>query len=241
MKKLFISILFVSLSFVVFAQQRLSYVYKNYQEIDMKSLHYGFTLGLNYMDYNIAMKSKEGLLSEVVSPQPGFNVGIIGEYRLNDLFALRFTPGVIFGGRFIQYMNSGFKDVEASSSSVIFETPVLIKFFGKRYGNARGYLVAGGNARYDMNSESNFDPKNGIFTKNIPWDCTFEFGVGFDWYMQFFKLSTELRLSLGLMDVINRDITNAEKIRYASYNIEDYTNNTDRMTSKVVSLLFHFE
>jgi hypothetical protein len=192
------------------------------------------------MDYAIAMKSDNGFLSEVVNPQPGFCVGVIGEYRFNEYLALRLTPGVTFGGRYIQYVHDTTK-LEASSTSVIFEMPVLVKLSAKRYGNTRGYILAGASAKYDINSERNLNPDSGVFIKNKSWDICLEFGVGFDWYMEFFKLSTELRFSLGLLDIINHNITEKEIIKYSDYTIENYTNNIDRMSSKVVSLLFHFE
>lgn len=233
----------------VFGQRRVSRVYKNYQEIDMKKLHFGFTLGVNYMDYNMSFKNRVGvngsLVAELAELKPGFSAGVIGELRLNNFFALRTTPGFIFGGRKVTYVDSAGDIVQENyAPSILLEVPLLMKFFAKRYGNTRGYLIGGFSARYDVISEKDFNPKDDVFTRNNPLDFSIELGVGFDWYLQFFKLSTELRLSLGLTDVLNHDVPQSaiDKAKADGFpDLGKYTNNIDRMTSQVVSILFHFE
>lgn len=239
LKKLLVFILFFSLSFGAFAQRGISRTHLNYQNVDLKTFHYGFTLGVNLMDYEIAMKSRDYYLAEVVEPKLGFNVGIIGEYKLSDDFSVRLTPGVVFGGRTIQYTNTKAESVGSYSNTIAFEMPVLIKYSAQRHKNTRGYLIAGGALKYDMTSENSFNPEGAVYTKNSPWDFTIELGAGFDWYFPFFKLSTEARLSIGIMDVINHEITDDEKLKYPG--IEKYTTNIERMKSSMVSLLFHFE
>jgi len=53
-------------------------------------------------------------------------------------------------------------------------------------------------------------------------------GFGVDYYLPFFKFSTELRFSYGLMNVVNFDNT-------------QYTKIYDRLGSKMVTLVVYFE
>lgn len=239
LKKLLPFILFLFLSSGLFAQGKVCKTHLNYRRVDLKSFHYGFTLGTNFMDYEIAMKSKDAYLAEVVEPKLGFNVGIIGEFKLTDYFAFRLTPGVIFGGRTIQYTNTDAESVGSYSSTIAFEMPILVKYSAQRHKNTRAYLVAGGALKYDITSENSLNPDGDVYTKSSPWDFTIELGAGLDWYFPFFKLSTEARLSIGLVDVINHEITDDERVQYSG--IENYTSNIERMSSTTVSLLFHFE
>jgi len=249
LKRILAIIFLISLNFAAFGQREVSYVYKHYQEVDMKKFHYGFTLGLNYMDCEIRLRQmatgKDVLFSEVATAKPGFNVGVIGEMRMGEHFALRLTPGFIFGSRTITYVNSLEETVqETSSSSIVFESPILIKYFAKRRGNTRGYAVVGAGLKYDIIYKNKLDPKDGVFTRNKPLDFSIELGLGFDWYMEFFKLSTELRVSIGLVDVLNHSVSQKaiDDAKVDGFdNIDMYTKNVDRMTSKVVSILFHFE
>lgn len=248
LKKL-LTLFLISISCFVFGQRQTGSMYKNYQAVDFKRFHYGFTLGVNYMDYEMTLKQRavgnDVLLSELSAIKPGFTVGVIGEMRLNNSFSLRFTPGFVFGSREISYTNELEKTVlKTSSSSVLLQTPILIKYFAKRRGNIRGYLIGGVAPKYDIITKKIINPSKGVFYRTNPWDFSIDLGLGFDWYLEYFKLSTELRVSIGFVDVLNHNITQKE-IHYAELDgfedLDKYTNNIDRMTSKVVSLLFHFE
>jgi hypothetical protein len=59
-----------------------------------------------------------------------------------------------------------------------------------------------------------------------PFDYYAEIGVGFDFYLKFFKLSTELKLSYGLRQVLDTHLASA---------------GLNNLSSNVVLLNFHFE
>jgi len=235
LKKILLSILLSVLLLSAYSQHGRRDVYLNYQEVDFKRVHYGFTLGVNYMDYDMRFKSNSLLRGEVAKVQPGLNVGLIGEYRFNKYFSVRLNPGFIFGGREISFSQPKKDAVDSYSGSVLAECPLLIKMFAQRNGNNRAYVIAGLNIKYDILSENHIHPESEVYIRNDALDYSLEFGVGVDFYMPFFKLSTELRVSFGLVDVLNHKIDKENKEYYM------YTEGVDRMNSKIVSLLFHFE
>ncbi|MEG2791944.1 MAG: hypothetical protein RSA98_10230, partial [Odoribacter sp.] len=84
-KKIFYILLLLSLSFCVDAQRimRNSSIL-NYQRGDRTFLHFGFTLGVNYMDYQALLSGVNGYRAESGKLEMGFLVGIISEMRISD-------------------------------------------------------------------------------------------------------------------------------------------------------------
>lgn len=201
----------------------------------MKRIHYGFTLGINYMDYNMWFRANTPIRGEVAIFEPGLSVGLISNLKINDYFSFRITPGFVFGGRKITFSQPEDAKIDSYSGSILAECPFLLKLSSERYGNNRAYLIGGVNLKYDIISENSLHPEEMVFTRNNSFDYSIEFGVGMDFYMPFFKLSTELRISLGLTDVLNHE----KDKNYEEY--YKYTEGIEKMNSKIVSLLFHFE
>ncbi|MCB8995198.1 MAG: PorT family protein, partial [Bacteroidales bacterium] len=52
-----------------------------------------------------------------------------------------------------------------------------------------------------------------------------------DWYLPFFKLATEIKVGVGLLDLLVRD----------SKSNQDYISSIDRINSYIVGFSFHFE
>ena len=95
--------------------------------------------------------------------------------------------------------------------------------------NYAPYLIAGGDARYDLAFKRNTeDHKVGL----KPFDIYFEIGFGIDIYLQYFKFSPELKLSTGLRNILNTD---------PEVGVADYVGSIERMNSYLVMLNFHFE
>ncbi len=71
----------------------------NYQRGDRTFVHFGFTLGVNYMDYRMVFSGKNSLRGETGKLDVGFLVGIVSELRVTDDLGLRFLPGLEFATR----------------------------------------------------------------------------------------------------------------------------------------------
>lgn len=210
---------------------------KNYQIVDQKPLHFGFCVGLNTMDFNIRRNalgaSNDTLFADVSKPEPGFHVSIITEYRINEYLAIRFLPGLNFGQRNLNYISDKGESVwETKIESNYLDFPLLLKYSSKRINNYRPYLITGLSMRYDMAAKKEFeaDQKESVLLK--PYDFCWEGGFGIDFYLKYFKLSTEIKLALGTRDVL---------LNKAFPGSPQYLNAIDRLTSKHILLSFHFE
>jgi len=151
--------------------------------------------------------------------QFGFNLGMLAEYSLSKYFSIRTLPGMNFGGRTLLYKSRdfdngtkdslAFKTEEMTIQTIDVEIPVLIRYKGMRINNYRPYLIGGGNVRYDLesNRKNKKNVTNGMdyVIKTKPLDLFFEFGGGIDFYMTYFKLSTEIKMSYGTQDILVHD------------------------------------
>jgi hypothetical protein len=108
------------------------------------------------------------------------------------------------------------------------EFPVHFKFKAERWGNFAPYLIAGGCYKYDLSAGKS---KNGeeLPIKLLKHDPCAEWGGGFDFYLQYFKLSVELKYSLGFYNTLDKSLNN------------EYTNSINKLTSNAMILSLHFE
>ncbi|HEX2393727.1 MAG TPA: porin family protein, partial [Bacteroidales bacterium] len=121
-------------------------------------LHFGFSLGINTMDFNIRNSQTavdSGIYTEVSMLRPGFHVHALSNLRLAKNFDLRFTPGIAFGGvREINYVTTNNyidpDDNPIKIESNFLEFPLLVKYKSKRLNNFRPYLIGGTNLRVDL-------------------------------------------------------------------------------------------
>ena len=208
----------------------------NLPAFDYKPLHFGFLIGFNAMDFRVVHKvveeRPEGLenrYAEVVRLNPGINIGIVSSLRLNQYFNLRFLPGISFGQRDLLYIQDGEKEeTPVQIKSTFLEFPLLLKFSGARMTNVKPYLIGGINPRFDLAKSENL----GLDLKSS--DIYLEIGAGLDMYLNYFRLSTEAKLSVGLMNVLDPSGTGEP---------EDvlYTDILDRLTSRLFVFTFYFE
>jgi hypothetical protein len=215
---------------------------KNDPNHDDRPIHFGFSLGLNTMDYKIIQNEyarQNGIFVDVKTLSPGINIHAIANLRLAKNFDLRALPGISFGERMITYsdfngnlLNDG---KEYKSNSAYIEMPLLLKYKSVRLNNFRPYLIGGGNFRYDLATKSNYDADQLILIK--PFDVYGELGVGFDFYLIYFKFATEIKYSVGLTNILRRTNSKGE----LPEDVAMYTNSIDKMSSHIVVVSFHFE
>lgn len=243
MKKI-ATILFFFLPFLAVSQPlEQSEDLLNYQEIDHKFFHFGYTLGINTMDFGIY--PSESALSDTETEQdtfpelnklaPGIDIGIVTNFRISEYWDFRFLPGISLGQRNLLYYGSNEKPLPESPmilGSTFINLPFIIRYEAKRHNNFRPYLVSGVNFRWDMARNKDFNATEGIFVKLEPFDVYFEGGFGVDFYLPYFKLSTELKLSVGNFNVLSPDKHD---------NNPGYASAIDQLKSRMVSLSFHFE
>jgi len=211
---------------------------KNDSSYDEKLLHFGFSLGVNTMDFNITPTQKPLSLSsltylnpEVSNLMPGINIQIVTNLRTSKYSDIRFLPGLSFGQRNIRFYKIDpqelpvFNDSTQLGSSFL-EFPLLLKFKGDRLNNVRPYVIGGLNYRYDLNNKE----KNYIKLERP--DLYYELGAGLDFYLKYFKLSVELKMSNGIGNVLDRNPAPADR---------QYIDAIKEMKSQIWIIAFHFE
>jgi len=231
---------------------------KNQPAYDFAKYHFGFILainemhfaikpvdGLNYTKFDNESASEINADSAMIysiehNPTLGFTVGIVGNLRLGNSFDLRFIPSLSFGERELEYRFLKYRnyvqgdpleiiDVKKNVPSTFVELPLHLKYKSKRLNNFRAYLLGGANYRIDLASQANKSKDAAeVQAKLLRSDVYGELGVGFDFYFEWFKFGTELKMSYGVLDVLKRE-----------NNI--YTDGIDKLRSKIFQLSFTFE
>jgi len=227
---------FIYISKLTIAQKEINL---NYQEVDHKIIHFGFTIGFNTMDFGInSSLAPYGADSTVLIPElnnlsPGFHVSVVSSLRLTDNFDFRFLPGISLGQRNILFYNQNkIVEKEMNIESTFIDLPFLIKYKADRIKNYRPYLIGGVNIRNDMARNKEFNDDEGIYIKLKPFDIYYEVGFGLDFYLAYFKLSTEVKYSVGTRNVVSSD---------ASQDYPQYANAIDELNSRMFMFSLHFE
>ncbi len=262
MKRLFGFIILLLIFVTGFAQREKV---KNLTTFDDKRLHFGFTIGVNTLDYEfdhwpnmrdnpafnpapgesnapvadqftasgeIPIERSDELRTDINTLVPGLTVAIVTNLRLGEYFDLRFLPGLSFGERRLVYNVPIFDETSVpleyySIKSTYIDLPLLFKYKSSRLNNQRPYLIAGPAFRVDISKTGKEDlvkVKRGGFY--------LEGGVGWDTYLRFFKLSIELKASLGIGNKLNEP---------GDVQRPYYSQAIKSLKSNVFTLSFHFE
>ncbi|NLO72084.1 MAG: PorT family protein [Porphyromonadaceae bacterium] len=197
--------------------------------VDDKPIHFGFSLGMNFIDFAVIPANVNEDVS-VTSIIPGFSVGAISDLRLNRYLNLRFTPTLMLNQRNIDYTDG----TSANLLSVPLYLPLYLKYSSERITNFRPYIIGGGGVWIDWGRNK----EKTVLLRTF--DALLEAGVGCDIYFSFFKLSPELKFAVGLNNMITpldeRDsgaLLNPQTIKH--------TNSIQKLTTKMISLSFNFE
>ena len=161
-------------------------------------------------------------------PSVGFGLGFVVNRRISENFDLRATPSLIFSDRVMRYeyepapevaqpintsiIPAGFQtSIDKKVQATMFEFPLAIKIKSNRLNNFRAYWLGGAKYSIDIASKKKtFDegetPIN-KFLKNKRNYLSYETGIGFDLYFEYFKMSPEIKVSYSMNDIIQHDNT----------------------------------
>jgi hypothetical protein len=252
-KNLIITILFLFGVVLAFGQkQKVNYL----TTFDDKLVHFGFSLGLNTLDFAVLhynpigenpefrpvewpldkkqITERDVVRADVSDIIPGFTVGIVSSLRLTRDIDLRFLPGLSFGERKLTYNIPVWEigDYQPlqyySIKSTFLDFPLLFKYKARRINNNRPYIVFGPAYREDISRTGKEDL---IRLKNNGLYA--EVGAGWDHYFTFFRFSVEAKVSLGLHTQLGAPPSENQR-QYYSYAIRD-------LRSNIFTLCFHFE
>ncbi|MXV17793.1 outer membrane beta-barrel protein [Hufsiella ginkgonis] len=192
-----------------FMFQYISSEFKIQKKTSWRDPYFDADLGMNVTDslYSISSKSK-----------PGFGLGFVSDFRLGGNADLRFTPGLAFTDRIVNYeyaprLSNNTLTVPVTGRVVqatMIDLPVGIKIKSDIRHNFRGYLLLG--AKYSTNIVSKKKTDDAGFAtvdkllKNKKNYFSYEAGIGFDLYFEFFKMSPELKFSQSMHNVLKPDM-----------------------------------
>ncbi len=233
MKKAIIIILSFVFSLTLSAQNK---VVQNQLQSDNKTIHFGFTLGMDFMNLGVRQSNAVAPDGNVYSMSvnkynPGFTVGVISDLRLCEYLNLRFVPIIHFGDISTTFIDQKQNEVKTYSlKSTVVDFPVYLKYRAKRINNYRPYVLLGGGLQYQVGRQKG----EALLLK--PVDVSIEFGVGCDFYLPYFKFAPELKFCLGMLDVLEKD-----RHDLLIESDRKYTDALLRLTSRVLVLTFNFE
>lgn len=180
---------------------------KNIPTEDNKKLNWGYLLGLNRYGFAVEYEAGAGATDQVVvAEQTGFQVGLIGEYRLNNFSDLRLEPALVISSRTLENLPNS-----PQAKSTYINLPVLMKVSTLRFANVKPYIVAGPSVSINLNSQENTEPDVTIL-KTKTFNYGYELGIGVDLYMPYFKFSPSIRGVFGQSNELVSDLPNVQGI-----------------------------
>jgi hypothetical protein len=249
---LLLAIILVTVVNPAHAQRQKSFRFENLPHYDQKLYHFGFSLGVNRMDFALqpvtnlhnVERSPAGainimefdtLQSVLAQAENGFHIGIVSNLKLAPQWDLRFVPTLTFGDRSLIYSgvrnrNPGTQAIETQKlESTFIDFPLHLKYKSVRMLNTRAYVIGGVKYSYDLASlRDKNDIEEEVIARIDKNDIYYELGVGFDYYFHYFKFSTEIKGSFGI-----RNMLKPENSMFA--------NSIERLNSRLIMISFMFE
>jgi hypothetical protein len=208
----------------------------NLADHDYKPYYFGITLAINSARFHTEkhprfLQDDSVYVADPIN-SPGFALGLSATGRLSNRLQLRFNPQLVFTERSIfyklKYPDIDGVDVTKKVESVIMSFPVHLKFQSDRIGNFRVYMFGGVKADIDMASNARAKRAEEL-VKIKRYDYGMEAGVGFNFFMQSFIFSPEIKISNGLGNIHSRDAA----LKYSSV--------FDRIQSRMIVFSIHLE
>jgi hypothetical protein len=205
----------------------------NNENFDKARWSWGYFLGFNSYDFKIEYINETGEPDIEVQTAPGFNVGLIGNLRINDYLDLRLEPGLYYTERNLIY--PGFeeeRDFLRETKSTYIHIPLLLKVSTKRLNNFKPFIVGGISTSVNLTSNEQNPEDNSVGRFRMTKDTYYyELGFGIDFYLFYFKFTPSIRGVFALND---------ELIRDESPN-SPYTSNINKLMSRGVFLNLTFQ
>lgn len=215
-----------------FTRERIT----NLENFDKRPITWGYFLGFNSYDFKFEYNNDLGDNPHTdiqVNKQFGFNVGLIGDLRINDYLNLRLEPGLYYTQRDLIFPGLEEKrDYLREVQSAYIHIPLLLKVSTKRINNFKPFITGGISTAINLsnNAENPDDNKEGEFRmeKN---PLFYELGFGIDFYLPYFKFTPSIRGVFALKnELVPDDDPNSP-----------WTSNIHTMESRAVFINFTFQ
>lgn len=227
-KSLGIVLLALACSSAVQAQEKII----NMPEHDSKWYYFGLTFGFNYSTFRVSQTQSFAQADTFMKVQPvwgpGFNLGIMGNLRLNSFIDLRFIPALVFAEKKLATQQPGEEEQIRSIESIYMQLPLQLKFKSDRIKNFRFYGMIGGKFDYDLAANAR-SRRNDEWLRVRPVDIGAEVGVGFEFFYPNFIFAPEIKLSQGFLNE-----------HYSDSEIP-LSNTIDKITTRMIVISIHLE
>lgn len=187
---------------------------QNNQSMDKQSLSWGYYFGTNNLDYKIDYNDNKGDIETVKTF--GFNVGLVGDIRVNDFINFRLEPGLVIAARTLNYPENYFDGIPADDlnksdflrevKSTYIYIPLLMRLSTKRHNNFKPFITFGIATSLNLSSnEKNPEDNSGGEFRTTKSTQFYDIGFGIDFYLEWFKFTPSIRGIFALNDELVRD------------------------------------
>lgn len=190
--------------------------YLNLPESDNKPYHIGIVIMGAQSRFQVSQHplflQRDSVL--VTSPQNTMGLGLGGmiTVKLSNRFDVRaIFPQLLFVNKAItytlKYPNASYEEqpvMTKNIESILLGLPLQVKFKSDRINNFRFYVMGGGKLEYDLSSKARAKNAEDL-VKLQPFDFGIEAGVGFNFYLPYFILSPEIKISNSIGNIHSRD------------------------------------
>lgn len=220
----------------IFSKERLL----NRENHDKKKYRWGYYLGLNSLDFRIDyVEGNADLPLEnqeiITNMQMGFNVGLIGNLRINDYIDLRMEPGVVFNTRTLFFPNIASSrpiDNTRELQTTAVHIPLLLKVSTKRLNNFKPFIVGGVSTSINLSSNEDNPDDNSVGEFRTKTNLlNYELGFGIDFFLPYFKFTPSIR---GVFSTTNEVVQDND-------DTSPYTSSIDKLSTRGVFLNFTFQ
>ncbi|MDZ4844273.1 MAG: outer membrane beta-barrel protein [Chitinophagales bacterium] len=204
----------------------------NYLEYVNKKLYFGIMLGFNSTSFKIT-QSQEFTYDDTIQKinagrGPGFNLGIISNYRLGKYFDLRLIPTLSFGGKDLNYTLYDSSFAKKSIENISIEFPVEVRFKSQPIKDIRLYVLTG--LKYSIDLASNAKSRRADDQVKVSrHDLAYELGLGIQFFFPLFIFSPEVKVANGFVNLHSRN------------DLLNYSRVIDKLFSRGIIFSLHFE
>lgn len=149
----------------------------------------------------------------------GFGIGLGLSKNISDRTEIRLVPSFVLNDRVLTYRyqpgNGAFRmerdEIEKQVRGALIELPLAFKLKSDRRKDFRAYLVAGGKYSINMLTANSKQDNNKIalekLLRNQNTYFSYEAGLGFDIFFEYFKLSPEIKYGATLGNILKQQNT----------------------------------
>lgn len=148
-------------------------------------------------------------------PSAGFGIGFLVSTNISSNFDVRFTPNLVFSDLTVDYtylplvLYPSTSSVQKKIQTTMVDLPLSLKLKSDRIKNFRAYMLGGMKYSMDLTSGKKNDDENAApvnkLLKTKGSFLSYEAGLGFEIYFEWFKMSPEFKLSYSLKDILRHE------------------------------------